>query len=135
MQDRQWQFAELFMRNLSLAPEQGVTQGFLDEVAAVVPKLDVTQWEEDVESGEAEELAAADEQRRPSARSRPRRRSWSRAPNGVEVLEDGPDARGDRGRDRTAVAVSRGATLRTSDCVLAPARGVAQPGSAHRSGR
>jgi hypothetical protein len=30
-------------------------------VAAVVPKLDTAQWEEDVESGEAEELAAADE--------------------------------------------------------------------------
>ena len=60
-QDRQWQFAELFTRNLELAPEQGVTQSFLNEVAGVVPKLDVTQWEEDIESAEAEELAAADE--------------------------------------------------------------------------
>jgi hypothetical protein len=61
-QDRQWQFAELFTRNLELAPEQGVTQSFLNEVAGVVPKLDVTQWEEDIESAEAEELAAADEE-------------------------------------------------------------------------
>lgn len=60
-QARQWQFAELFMRNLELVPEQGVSDEFLNEVAAVVPKLDVTQWEEDVDSPEAEELAGADE--------------------------------------------------------------------------
>jgi protein-disulfide isomerase len=89
-QDRQWQFAELYARNLELAPEQGITQGFLNEVAAVVPKLDVTQWEEDVESGEAEELAAADEQI--AAES-----AFSAAPavivtgaGGTEVMEDGP---------------------------------------------
>lgn len=61
MQDRQWQFAELYTRNLDLAPEQGVTENFLNEIAAVVPKLDVTQWEEDRNSQEAEDLAAEDE--------------------------------------------------------------------------
>ena len=90
MQARQWQFAELFMRNLELAPEQGVTKGFLDEVAAVVPKLDVTQWEEDVESGEAEELAAADEEQAAL-------QTFPAAPTvvvtgagGTEVLEEAP---------------------------------------------
>ena len=89
-QDRQWQFAELFARNLSLAPEQGVTRGFLNEVAAVVPKLDTAQWEEDVESGEAEELASADEEI--AAES-----AFSAAPavivtgaGATEVMEDGP---------------------------------------------
>ncbi len=61
-QDRQWQFAELFMRNLELAPQQGVNTDFLNEVAGVVPKLDVGQWEEDLAAGEAEALAAEDEQ-------------------------------------------------------------------------
>ena len=60
-QDRQWQFAELFMRNLELAPEEGVNLDFLNEIAGFVPKLDVTQWEEDVRSEEAEQEAAADE--------------------------------------------------------------------------
>lgn len=62
LQDRQWQYAELFMRNLDLAPEQGVNLDFLGEVAGFVPKLDVTQWEEDVGSAEAEQLAGDDEQ-------------------------------------------------------------------------
>lgn len=62
LQDRQWQFAELFMRNLDLAPEQGVSTDFLNEVAGFVPKLDVVQWEEDVESAEAQDLADADEE-------------------------------------------------------------------------
>ena len=89
-QDRQWQFAELFMRNLDLAPEQGITEGFLNEVAAVVPKLDVTQWEADLEAVEAEELAAEDEEIAATQR-------FSSAPAivvtgaaGTEILEDGP---------------------------------------------
>lgn len=61
-QDRQWQFAELLMRNLELAPERGLDSDFLNEIAGVVPKLDVGLWEEDVQSGEAEALAAEDEQ-------------------------------------------------------------------------
>jgi len=89
-QDRQWQFAELFTRNLSLAPEQGITPSFLNEVAAVVPKLDVAQWEDDIDSAEAEELAAEDEQI--AAES-----MFSAAPavivtgaEATEVMEDGP---------------------------------------------
>lgn len=62
-QDRQWQFSELLMRNLELAPERGLEDtDFLNEIAGVVPKLDVGLWEEDIESGEAEALAAEDEQ-------------------------------------------------------------------------
>lgn len=62
-QDRQWQFAEIFMRNLELAPERGFEDtDFLNEIAAAVPKLDVGLWEEDFAAGEAEALAAEDEQ-------------------------------------------------------------------------
>jgi protein-disulfide isomerase len=89
-QDRQWQFAELFTRNLSLAPEQGITPSFLNEVAAVVPKLDVAQWEDDIDSAEAEELAAEDEQIAAE-------NMFSAAPavivtgaEATEVMEDGP---------------------------------------------
>lgn len=61
LQGRQWQFAELFMRNLELVPEQGVDDDFLNEVAGFVPKLDVGQWEADVNSSETLDLARGDE--------------------------------------------------------------------------
>jgi len=56
-QDREWQYAELFIRNLDEVPEQGVNQEFLDEVASAVPKLDVTGWEDAVSGDEAEQSA------------------------------------------------------------------------------
>jgi protein-disulfide isomerase len=56
-QDREWQYAELFIRNLDEVPEQGVNQEFLNEVASGVPKLDVTAWEDAVGGDEAEQSA------------------------------------------------------------------------------
>jgi protein-disulfide isomerase len=56
-QDREWQYAELFIRNLDQVPEQGVNQEFLDEIASSVPKLDVTAWEDAVGGAEAEQAA------------------------------------------------------------------------------
>ena len=61
LQARQWQFAELFMRNLELVPEQGVDDDFLNEVAGFVPKLDVARWEADVNSSATLDLARGDE--------------------------------------------------------------------------
>jgi protein-disulfide isomerase len=61
-QDRQWQFIEVFVRNLDQVPEQGVSQEFLDEVAGSVPKLDVAEWERAMQGGEAEQAARAGEQ-------------------------------------------------------------------------
>jgi protein-disulfide isomerase len=58
-QDRQWQFIELFVRNLDQVPAEGVTREFLDEVAATVPKLEVADWEEAMQGTEAEEAARA----------------------------------------------------------------------------
>jgi len=89
-QDRQWQFAELFARNLELAPEQGVTQSFLNEVAAVVPKLDVGLWEEDMQSAEAEELAAEDEQIAAEAMFSADPAMVITGAGGVQQLEDAP---------------------------------------------
>jgi len=89
-QDRQWQFAELFTRNLELAPEQGVTPSFLNEVAAVVPKLDVTQWEEDLDSAEAEERAGADEQIAAESAFTAAPTMIVTGPEGAEVMEEAP---------------------------------------------
>lgn len=47
-QDRGWQYAEIFMRNLDQVSELGVDEQFLNEVAAVTPKLDTGAWEQDV---------------------------------------------------------------------------------------
>jgi protein-disulfide isomerase len=58
-QDRQWQFIEVFVRNLDQVPEQGVSQEFLDEIAATVPTLEVTNWEDAVAGDEAEQAARA----------------------------------------------------------------------------
>ena len=58
-QDRQWQFIEVFVRNLDQVPEEGVTQEFLDEIAAVVPKLEVADWEEAMQGTEAAQAAGA----------------------------------------------------------------------------
>jgi protein-disulfide isomerase len=58
-QDRQWQYVGIFVRNLDQIPAQGVTQEFLNEVAAATPKLEVTEWEDAVDSDEAEQAARA----------------------------------------------------------------------------
>jgi protein-disulfide isomerase len=67
-QDRGWQFADLFFRNLDQAPQQGIDDEFLGEIAAAVPKLDVTAWEAAYDSEEAtarveEDVALATELR------------------------------------------------------------------------
>lgn len=58
-QDRQWQFIEVFIRNLDQVPAEGVTQEFLNEIASATPKLEVTDWEQAMQSDEAEQAATA----------------------------------------------------------------------------
>jgi protein-disulfide isomerase len=58
-QDRQWQFIEVFIRNLDQVPAEGVTQEFLNEIASATPKLEVTDWEQAMQGDEAEEAATA----------------------------------------------------------------------------
>lgn len=60
MQDRGWQYAEIFIRNLDEVPEQGVNEEYLNEVAAFTPKLDTARWETDLMSAAAQEAAEAD---------------------------------------------------------------------------
>ncbi|MFN8113805.1 MAG: thioredoxin domain-containing protein [Solirubrobacterales bacterium] len=58
-QDRQWQYIEVFVRNLDQVPEQGVNQEFLNEIAAAVPKLDTAAWEQANAGSDAEDAARA----------------------------------------------------------------------------
>jgi hypothetical protein len=59
-QDHGWQYMEMFMRNIDVAPSQGVDQNFLDEVAGNTPRLDVTAWEE-ADADPASEAAATED--------------------------------------------------------------------------
>lgn len=61
-QDRGWQFADLFFRNLEQVPQQGVDDEFLGEIAGAVPKLDVTAWEEAYDGPDATARAEEDVQ-------------------------------------------------------------------------
>ena len=44
-QGHQWQYAELVLRNLGAAGEEGVDEKFLSEIAEVTPGLDQDEWE------------------------------------------------------------------------------------------
>lgn len=89
-QDRGWQYAELFMRNLDAVPERGVTQEFLDEVAAVTPKMDTALWEEDVVGDAATAKAEADVELATELRLSADPAIALDGANGSETLEDAP---------------------------------------------
>jgi protein-disulfide isomerase len=59
-QDRQWQYADLFIRNQDLASERGVTDELLRELAEAVPEMETEQWEEDLDSPEVADRVEAD---------------------------------------------------------------------------
>jgi protein-disulfide isomerase len=61
-QGRQWQFIELFFMNQDEAEQEGVTDEFLQRIAAAVLELDEEQWEQDLDSDEVSELVAQDAQ-------------------------------------------------------------------------
>ena len=59
-QDRGWQYLELFMRNLDQVPERGVSQEYLDAIAAATPKMDTALWEQALPGDQARESAEED---------------------------------------------------------------------------
>jgi protein-disulfide isomerase len=59
-QGRQWQYADLFLRNQDLAADEGVTDELLRELAESVPELETEQWEEDLDSDEVAARVEAD---------------------------------------------------------------------------
>jgi protein-disulfide isomerase len=59
-QDRQWQYADLFIRNQDLAEERGVTDELLRELAEAVPELETEQWEQDLDSADVADRVEAD---------------------------------------------------------------------------
>jgi protein-disulfide isomerase len=59
-QERQWQYADLFVRNQALAAPGGVTEELLREIAEAVSELEVDAWESDLEAPEVLERVEAD---------------------------------------------------------------------------
>jgi protein-disulfide isomerase len=59
-QGRQWQFAELVLRNLDLAGPTGADREFLDKIAEATPELDEDQWAEDLELPATRRIIEAD---------------------------------------------------------------------------
>lgn len=59
-QGRQWQFIQLFFINQDEAAKTGVTDEFLEQVAAAVLELDVPQWKDDLDSQGVKDIVQAD---------------------------------------------------------------------------
>lgn len=89
-QERGWQYASIFLRNLDQVPERGVTEEFLDEVAAVTPKLDTALWEEDLAGPAARERAEEDVELATELRLSADPALVVEGANGSETLEDAP---------------------------------------------
>lgn len=90
-QDHGWQYAEMFMRNQDVAPEQGVDREFLDEIAANTPRLEVSAWEEALEDPASEEAVNDDADLAVELRLRGDGTAVNvQGPNGSELLQDSP---------------------------------------------
>jgi protein-disulfide isomerase len=61
LQDHEWQFVELFFRNQDEAPNDVISQPFLDQIANGILNLNVEQWQRDFNSDEIRERLEADE--------------------------------------------------------------------------
>ncbi len=60
LEDSQWQYISLLMRNLDVAPERGLTPDFLRQVAGTVQRFEIDKWDEAMAGTEVVELARAD---------------------------------------------------------------------------
>jgi protein-disulfide isomerase len=89
-QGRQWQYADLFLRNQDLAADMGVTDELLRELAEAVSELDVDQWEEDLDSSEVAERVEADARLAESLRLPAEPAVVVSGPRGDEQLVDTP---------------------------------------------
>jgi protein-disulfide isomerase len=59
-QGRQWQFIQLFFINQGEVPDRGVTEEFLDRIAAAVLELDAEVWRDQLEDPEVADAIEAD---------------------------------------------------------------------------
>jgi protein-disulfide isomerase len=89
LQGRQWQYIHVFYVNVELV-RTGVTEEFLERVAAAVPGLDVEQWEQDRDLPEVEETVRADAELAMELRLPAMPAVVVDGPGGTRQLEDSP---------------------------------------------
>jgi protein-disulfide isomerase len=91
MQDREWQFTELFFRNQDEAPAGNVTDEFLDDIANAIPEFDIDAWH--TAMGTEQVKASVDADQKLAAQYGLRVEAPSvivDGPGGTKVLQDGP---------------------------------------------
>lgn len=91
MQDREWQFTELFFRNQDEAPGGRVTEEFLDDIANSIPEFDLDAWH--AAMGTEQVKAEVDADQKLAAQYGLRVEAPSvivDGPGGSKVLQDGP---------------------------------------------
>jgi protein-disulfide isomerase len=91
-QDREWQYADLFLRNQDAAPNGAVTDEFLRDIANGVPELDAGQWEEDQGSPAVAARVRSDATLAIDLRLSAAPAIVVQGPNGTRQLEDTPSA-------------------------------------------
>lgn len=97
LQDHQWQYIQVFAVNQDEAAERGVTEEFLEGVAAAVLGLDGGQWSEDLDSPEVAAEVEDDAEVTAELRLTAEPAVIVEGPGGSVTLPDSPDrARIDR---------------------------------------
>ncbi len=62
LQDRGWQYLDLFYRNQAQLATSRVTPGFLDEIAAALPEFDQAEWNGDLDTPASQAIVSEDAQ-------------------------------------------------------------------------
>ena len=60
LEDREWQYIDLFFRNQGQAGPRGVTPQFMNDIANAIPELDSVQWHHDRGSAKVEATVESD---------------------------------------------------------------------------
>lgn len=90
VQDREWQYVNLFFANQNDAEEFGVSDDLLRGVAGAVLGLNVTEWEGDVDSSEVKAEVERDAELARELRLRAMAAAVVDGPGGTRVLMDAP---------------------------------------------
>lgn len=91
IQDREWQFVELFFRNQNAVPGKLVSDQFLNDLGNSITDLDLETWRKDMESSETRARVEADAQLAADYGLRVNGPSVVvEGPGGTKVLQDSP---------------------------------------------
>jgi protein-disulfide isomerase len=91
IQDREWQFVDLFFRNQDAAPAHTVSDEFLDDIGNAITDLDLDTWRADMDSPQVKAQVDADAKLAADYRLRIDGPSIVvDGPGGTKVLQDSP---------------------------------------------